>query len=106
MLRAGNSKSLANLQRIPFDQNYPNPFNPSTTIGYQIPEDNTRVQIVIYNMTGQIVKTLVDQNQNAGVYKIVWNGTNNSGMRVSSGVYFYRFAAGKFVQVKKLLLLK
>jgi flagellar hook assembly protein FlgD len=57
-------------------------------------------------MTGQITKMLVDLNQNAGVYKVVWNGTNNSGARVSSGVYFYRMTAGKFVQVKKLLLLK
>ncbi len=102
----GEFKVIGKPTTYSLDQNYPNPFNPSTTIGYQIPEDNTRVQIVIYNLTGQIVKTLVDLNQNAGVYKVVWNGTNNSGMRTSSGVYFYRFAAGKYVQVKKLLLLK
>lgn len=88
------------------DQNYPNPFNPSTTIDYQIPDDNTHVRLIIYNITGQAVKTLVDANQNAGEFKVVWDGTNNSGVRVSSGVYFYRIAAGKFVQVKKLLLLK
>ncbi len=61
---------------------------------------------MVYSITGQIVKTLVDANQNADVYKVVWDGTNNSGTKVSSGVYFYRIAAGKFVQVKKLLLLK
>jgi Cohesin domain/FlgD Ig-like domain/Dockerin type I domain len=88
------------------DQNYPNPFNPSTTISYQIPDDNTQVRLVIYNITGQMIKTLVDGNQNAGVFKVVWDGTNNSGAKVSSGVYFYRIAAGKFAQVKKLLLLK
>ncbi len=88
------------------DQNYPNPFNPSTTIGYQLPDDNTYVRLVVYSITGQIVKTLVGANQNAGVYKVIWDGTNNSGTKVGSGVYIYRIAAGKFVQVKKLLLLK
>ncbi len=88
------------------DQNYPNPFNPSTTIGYQLPDDNTHVRLVIYSINGQAVKTLVDANENAGVYRVVWDGTNNSGTQVSSGVYFYRIAAGKYVQVKKLLLLK
>lgn len=88
------------------DQNYPNPFNPSTTIGYQLPDDNTHVRLVIYSLTGQVVSTLVDENQNAGAYKVVWNGINNSGARVSSGVYLYRMTAGKFVEVKKLLLLK
>ncbi len=88
------------------DQNYPNPFNPSTTIAYQLPDDNTYVQLTIYNIMGQAVKTLVDASQNAGSYKAVWDGTNNNGTRVGSGVYFYRIAAGKFSQVKKLLLLK
>ena len=88
------------------DHNYPNPFNPSTTIGYQLPDDNTHVRLLIYNITGQLVKTLVDANQNAGEYKVVWDGTNNSGVQVSSGVYLFRIAAGKFAQVKKLLLLK
>ncbi|HEY9166525.1 MAG TPA: right-handed parallel beta-helix repeat-containing protein [Candidatus Kryptonia bacterium] len=88
------------------DQNYPNPFNPTTTIGYQLPDDNTHVVLNIYSITGQVVRTLVDANQNAGNYKATWDGTNNSGVQVSSGVYFYRIAAGKFSQVKKLLLLK
>jgi len=103
---AGAIKVIGKPTTYALDQNYPNPFNPSTTIGYQIPEDNTHVQLIIYNTTGQIVKTLIDGNQNAGVYKVVWNGINNSGVHISSGVYFYRIAAGKFVQVKKLLLLK
>ncbi len=88
------------------DQNYPNPFNPSTTIGYQLPDDNTHVRLVVYNITGQIVKTLFDGTQNAGSYKLVWDGTNSGGAHVSSGIYFYRIAAGKFVQVKKTILLK
>jgi len=103
---SGQIKVIGKPTSYSLDQNYPNPFNPSTTIGYELPDDNTQVRLIIYNMTGQITKTLVDLNQNAGVYKVVWNGTNNSGARVSSGVYFYRMTAGKFVQVKKLLLLK
>jgi hypothetical protein len=88
------------------DQNYPNPFNPSTTIGYQLPEDNTYVHLVIYSITGQVLKTLVNESQNAGEYKVVWNGTSDAGLQVSSGVYFCRITADKFVQMKKLLLLK
>jgi flagellar hook assembly protein FlgD len=103
---SGQIKVIGKPTSYSLEQNYPNPFNPSTTIGYELPDDNTQVRLIIYNMTGQITKTLVDLNQNAGVYKVVWNGTNNSGARVSSGVYFYRMTAGKFVQVKKLLLLK
>ena len=88
------------------NQNYPNPFNPSTTIGYQLPDDNTFVHLVIYSITGQAVKTLVNESQNAGEYKVVWNGTSDAGLQVSSGVYFCRITADKFVQMKKLLLLK
>lgn len=102
----GNIEIIGKPTSYQLDQNYPNPFNPSTTIGYQLPNDNTHVRLVIYSMTGQIVKTLVDVNQDAGVYKAVWDGTNNFGVKVSSGVYLYRIAADKFVQVKKLLLLK
>ncbi|HTY11184.1 MAG TPA: right-handed parallel beta-helix repeat-containing protein [Bacteroidota bacterium] len=103
---AGSIKVVGKPTSYSLDQNYPNPFNPSTTIGYQLPEDNTHVRLTIYSMTGQAVKTLVDENQKAGTYRVVWNGTNNAGAHISSGVYFYRMTAGKFVQVKKLLLLK
>jgi len=86
-------------------QNYPNPFNPTTTIGYQLPAVS-RVTMKIYDILGREVVTLVDQQQNAGVYKIVFDGN-----RYSSGVYFYRVNAvrkdGKsFSAVKKLLLMK
>ena len=88
-------------------QNYPNPFNPSTTIQYQIPDNNVNVNISIYNSIGQLIKTLVNETQNAGNYKVMWDGTNNSGSQVSSGVYIYLMRCGdKFTQAKKLLLIK
>jgi len=88
------------------NQNYPNPFNPSTVISYQIPEDNVNVKVVIYDINGQIVKTLVNETQNAGRYKVTWNATNNAGSKVSSGVYIYRIIANKFIATKKLMVLK
>ncbi|HQT91778.1 MAG TPA: FlgD immunoglobulin-like domain containing protein, partial [Candidatus Kryptobacter bacterium] len=62
--------------------------------------------LVIFNALGQTVKTLVNDTRRAGVYKVVWNGTNDHGVQVSSGIYFYRIAAGKFVQTKKLVLIR
>ena len=88
-------------------QNYPNPFNPSTTIQYDIPDDVAKVNISIYNSLGQLIKTLVNATQKAGSYKAVWNGTDNHGVKVSSGMYIYRMSSGsKFVKSKKLLLIK
>ena len=81
-------------------QNYPNPFNPSTTIAYQLPEPG-HVELVIYNMEGQKVVTLVSERQPAGSYTYEWHAG-----ALASGVYFYRITSGKFVGVKKLLLMK
>jgi hypothetical protein len=92
-------------QKFSLNQNYPNPFNPETAIEYQIahPED---VEISIMNLQGQKVKTLVQNFQNAGSYTIHWDGKNESGQPVTSGVYTCRFKAGDFVEVKKMLLLR
>jgi hypothetical protein len=86
-------------------QNYPNPFNPETVIKYSIPE-NEKVEIVIYNSLGQKVKTLVSKNQEAGFYELVWNATNDYGNNVGSGIYFYRVKAGRYVAIKKMVLLR
>jgi len=81
-------------------QNYPNPFNPTTTIKYDLPAD-TRVSLKIFNIIGQEVATLVNEDQRAGYKSVQWNpGT------LASGVYFYRLSAGHFVQTRKLLLLR
>ncbi|MCU7492316.1 MAG: T9SS type A sorting domain-containing protein [Ignavibacteria bacterium] len=87
------------------EQNYPNPFNPTTTIRYSIPERSV-VTLKIYDMLGREVKTLISTEQNQGVYEVTWNGENNYGTKVSSGIYIYRVEAGRFNQVKKMVLLK
>ncbi|MCC6964612.1 MAG: T9SS type A sorting domain-containing protein, partial [candidate division Zixibacteria bacterium] len=86
-------------------QNYPNPFNPTTTIEFSVPR-RSQVVIDIYNQLGQTVRSLVDEEKTAGVYRITWDGTDTSGRPLSSGVYLYRITAGDFAQSKKMLLLK
>lgn len=87
-------------------QNYPNPFNPSTTISYFLPKP-TQVYLVVYNILGEKVKTLVNEEiQKTGIYKVLWNGDNDFGYKLSSGVYFIRLIADDFVSVKKSILLK
>jgi hypothetical protein len=87
------------------EQNYPNPFNPTTTIRYQLPEQR-EVKLVVYNMLGQVVKTLVQTTQSAGTYIARWDGTNEDGISAAGGVYFYQLKAGDFVVSKKMILLK
>ena len=86
-------------------QNFPNPFNPTTTISYDLPKD-TKVNLKIYNLYGQEVRTLVNEAQSAGHKSVVWNGRDNSGTIVSSGLYIYRLEAKNIVQNKKMLFLK
>ena len=88
-------------------QNFPNPFNPDTTIKYDLAE-SADVTLQIYNVLGQVVRTLVaSEAQNAGRYQIRWNGMDDRGVSVSSGIYFYQISAeGKFQNVRKLMLLK
>ncbi len=81
-------------------QNYPNPFNPVTTIKYSIP-NSERVVLKVYNILGQEVATLIDEEQRAGVYEFRFDASN-----LASGVYFYRLQAGKFIDVKKMMLVK
>ena len=89
-------------------QNSPNPFNPSTTISYELPESAgaVRVVLVVYNIRGQKIVTLVDELKDAGRYSVNWDGTDAGGRRVSSGVYFYRMRAGEFSTVRKMVILK
>jgi hypothetical protein len=86
-------------------QNYPNPFNPTTIIGYQIPQSN-HVTLEIYNALGEKVRTLVNQVQETGYYQIEWNGKNDVGNQLSSGIYLYRITAGNYVKVMKMILLR
>ena len=95
--------------RLPLEftlkQNYPNPFNPTTIIGFQLPEASD-VQLVVYNILGQKIKTIVDQKLEAGIYSAVWDGTNDNGQPVSSGVYYYQLNSGKTSMTRKMLLMK
>lgn len=86
-------------------QNYPNPFNPSTTIDYEIPQ-LSKVELHIYDVLGQEVVKLLNEEQVPGRYSLVWNGRNHRGSQVSAGVYFYRLQAGSYSEMKKLTLLK
>jgi agmatine/peptidylarginine deiminase len=91
--------------RFILNQCYPNPFNPTTTIFYQVPHQSD-IQIEIYNMLGQKIRTLLNDQKEPGEYKILWDGRNDSEMTVSSGVYLYRMVAGDFVQTRKMILMK
>jgi hypothetical protein len=86
-------------------QNYPNPFNPLTTIEYSL-QKQARVTLDVFNIVGQKVRTLVSALQPAGRYKIVWDGRDDLGKDVSSGIYFYRLKAGEFYESKKMVILK
>ncbi len=84
-------------------QNHPNPFNPTTTIRYSLARPHL-VLIEVYNVLGQLVSTLENSEQGAGVYETTWDGKNTNGQEVASGVYFYRLKAGDFVQTRKMVL--
>jgi PKD repeat protein len=92
-------------EQFSLSQNYPNPFNLETNFSLSLPAES-RVDFVIYNVAGQKVKTLVNDYMNAGTYTITWDGTNEYGNVVSSGIYFYRLVAGDNVVTKKMILMK
>ncbi len=92
-------------------QNYPNPFNPTTTIKYTLPsvgdgKGTLPTTLKIYNVLGEVVRTLVNGPKSPGVYYEVWDGSNDQGNQVASGIYFYRLTAGEFNETKKMVLLK
>lgn len=87
------------------EQNYPNPFNPETAIKFSLREDSW-VSLRIYNLLGQLVTTLVDEQKPAGEYTITWNGKNAQNKDVASGVYFYRLKADDYESVKRMTLLR
>jgi hypothetical protein len=86
-------------------QNYPNPFNPTTTINYELSKWQ-QVSLSIFNINGQLVRTLVNAQQGPGNYSIIWDGLNENGHHVSSGIYFYKLSTEKETLTKRMLLLK
>ena len=96
-------------QAVPLEtalyENYPNPFNPYTTIRYSLKE-NLHTKLVIYNMLGQSIRTLVNGPMTPGVHTAQWDGCNEHGQHVSSGLYFYKLTAGSHVDTKRMMLIE
>jgi hypothetical protein len=91
--------------KFALEQNWPNPFNPTTTISYALPQA-ANVELAVFNVLGQRVKTLVQKHQNAGTYRVLWDGTNSQNQPVASGIYIYRLVAGNRVAIRKMILMK
>jgi hypothetical protein len=87
------------------DQNYPNPFNQSTNIRFEIAETK-KVILQIYNNEGRLITTLIDNEMNAGLHEVSWNGKNFSGQTVASGVYYYKLTAGEFQSIRRMILMR
>lgn len=85
--------------------NFPNPFNPETVIFYRLPRQ-AQVKLVIYNQIGNMVRTLVTATRPSGTHRVTWDGRDQNGMALASGIYFYRMQAGEFQQTKRMLLLR
>ncbi|MGB2696542.1 MAG: T9SS type A sorting domain-containing protein [Candidatus Zixiibacteriota bacterium] len=86
-------------------QNYPNPFNPQTVIEYYLPR-STRVNLTIYNVLGRKIKVLVNNFQTKGIKSITWDGKDQKGRMVATGIYFYRLETTDYAESKKMLLIK
>jgi flagellar hook assembly protein FlgD len=103
-IAAGKSETLLP-HAFSLSQNHPNPFNPETIIRYALPED-CHVELTIHNILGQKVMTLVNEYQKAGYKMIHWNGRNERGSELPSGLYFYTLKALTYQQTKKMVLLR
>ncbi len=87
------------------EQNFPNPFNPTTTLAYSL-KSASNVTLTIFDVAGRRIRELVNERRERGAYRVVWDGRNDQGMTVSSGVYFYKLVAGSFTDTKKMTILK
>jgi hypothetical protein len=110
-LTVDSTATISGAGRTPLPEHYalapnrPNPFNPATTIAYDLPRAGES-RLVIYDVNGAQVRQLVDKHEPAGRYAVTWDGRDDSGAPVASGVYFYRFTSGTFMQTRKMVLLK
>jgi hypothetical protein len=100
-----NLESQPEIYTAALSHNYPNPFNPSTTIEYSLLRQSN-IELTIFDLLGRKVKTLIKSNKPAGSYSVTWDGRDESGQPVATGVYLYRLTAGDFTQTKKMLVLK
>ncbi len=102
---AGTQPEICPVNITGLGGNYPNPFNPETTISYSLKE-NTDVIIEVFNLKGQKVRTLVNENKNRGHYTVLWNGKDDIGKAVSSGIYYYRMKTINLEETRKMILVK
>ncbi len=100
-----NQVNIQSVDIITLYQNYPNPFNLETNVQYHL-QEATRVNLCIYNIIGQRVQVLADEFQIVGTKSVTWDGKDNSGRTVASGIYVYKLKTDKYVQSKKMVLLK
>lgn len=99
-------KLFGNSSEFQLSQNYPNPFNPSTKIQFAVPETE-KVKLEVYDIQGRLIRTLVDYElYNRGRYEVTWDGLDNKGNRIASGVYFAKMQAGKYSHTKKMVMNK
>lgn len=101
----GNERLANVIRAFTLLQNYPNPFNPSTTIEFQIPRTG-KAEIKIFNVVGQLVRTLTSAFPTAGIHKVIWDAKSNFGQTVSSGVYIYQVSFDNSILAKKMLFIK
>jgi hypothetical protein len=102
----GDSEAVAVPRQSALYQNTPNPFNPVTTIRFDLAQSG-RVRLRIYDVAGRVVRTLLDQEMRAGANQtVVWNGLDDAGNRISTGVYFYRLDAVDLTQTRKMIMMK
>ncbi|MBN2280311.1 MAG: T9SS type A sorting domain-containing protein, partial [Candidatus Marinimicrobia bacterium] len=104
-IESENNEVAQVAEKFSLKQNYPNPFNPSTTIDYSLPEKST-VNLTIYNILGQQVRTLTNTVQNAGTYTVVWDAKNEMGEQVTSGLYLYVLTSNNQRVAKKMVLMR
>ena len=97
--------STSHLKIFSLSQNYPNPFNAETTITYELPMRG-KVNLSVYNINGQKIRTLVDGKRNAGSYSVLWDGRNDEGYTMASGFYLYRLRTNRFVKIRTMVYIR
>ncbi|MDD4310259.1 MAG: C25 family cysteine peptidase, partial [Candidatus Cloacimonetes bacterium] len=102
---ANEDNIMPSVTSVQLYENFPNPFNPNTTLRFSLPA-KTPVRLEIFNVRGQIVKSLIDTNLGSGLHNVSWNGKDNNERNVASGVYYYRLSTAQGIQTRKMMLLK
>jgi flagellar hook assembly protein FlgD len=94
------------VEKAYLSHNYPNPFNPATAIQYRVPSPGSRVRLSVYDLSGRLIRELVDGEKSGGEYVAVWRGLDDAGRQVGSGVYFYRLEVDGTSIERKMVMMK